>query len=250
VTAVTVSRRIAASADRLFNAWLDPASLAGRSLPRLEEAASAARAEGASVEIAVVDAMDQDAVDRHVDQVADAAGRVEHRPEHGGLRPRAGPGDRRHVARGLPAPGHGLPADELRDGEGGRAAHDPAGERRHPHDLYAGRAAHGQGLDRERGAERRARGVLARARRRARAGGRARGMRASACLVGCGGDVVHGRDVRAHRRGRRHAETSGSRWSTDPRRHRMLRAVDGEEVGSRDHAVALVSKRMRRGSAM
>ena len=51
--------------------------LAGRSLPRLEAAASAARAEGASVDIAVVDAMDQDAVDRHADEVADAAGRID-----------------------------------------------------------------------------------------------------------------------------------------------------------------------------
>lgn len=51
--------------------------LAGRSLPRLEAAASAARAEGADVSIAVVDAMDQAAVDRHVDEVADAAGRID-----------------------------------------------------------------------------------------------------------------------------------------------------------------------------
>jgi 3-oxoacyl-[acyl-carrier protein] reductase len=51
--------------------------LAGRSLPRLEAAASVARAEGADVSIAVVDAMDQDAVDRHVDEVTDAAGRID-----------------------------------------------------------------------------------------------------------------------------------------------------------------------------
>lgn len=51
--------------------------LAGTSLPRLEAAASAARAEGADVSIAVVDAMDQAAVDRHIDEVADAAGRVD-----------------------------------------------------------------------------------------------------------------------------------------------------------------------------
>jgi NAD(P)-dependent dehydrogenase (short-subunit alcohol dehydrogenase family) len=51
--------------------------LAGKSLPRLEAAASVARAEGADVSIAVVDAMDQAAVDRHVDEVADAAGRID-----------------------------------------------------------------------------------------------------------------------------------------------------------------------------
>lgn len=51
--------------------------LAGRSLPRLEAAASAARAEGAEVSIAVVDASDQAAVDRHVDEVADIAGRID-----------------------------------------------------------------------------------------------------------------------------------------------------------------------------
>ena len=51
--------------------------LAGKSLPRLEAAASVARAEGAEVSIAVVDAMDQAAVDRHVDEVADAAGRID-----------------------------------------------------------------------------------------------------------------------------------------------------------------------------
>lgn len=51
--------------------------LAGRSLPRLEAAASVARAEGASVEIAVIDAMAEDAVDRHADDVMDAAGRMD-----------------------------------------------------------------------------------------------------------------------------------------------------------------------------
>ena len=51
--------------------------LAGRSLPRLEAAASAARDAGASVEIAVVDAMDQEAVDAHVDAVAMREGRID-----------------------------------------------------------------------------------------------------------------------------------------------------------------------------
>ncbi|MFE6964165.1 SDR family NAD(P)-dependent oxidoreductase [Agromyces sp. NPDC057679] len=51
--------------------------LAGRSLPRLEAAATAVRAEGADVAIAVVDAMDQAAVDRHVDEVVAAAGRID-----------------------------------------------------------------------------------------------------------------------------------------------------------------------------
>jgi NAD(P)-dependent dehydrogenase (short-subunit alcohol dehydrogenase family) len=51
--------------------------LAGRSLPRLEAAAAEARELGASVEVAVVDAMDQAAVDRHVDEVTDAAGRID-----------------------------------------------------------------------------------------------------------------------------------------------------------------------------
>jgi 3-oxoacyl-[acyl-carrier protein] reductase len=51
--------------------------LAGRNLPKLEAAASAARAEGADVSIAVVDAMEQDAVDRHADEVAATAGRID-----------------------------------------------------------------------------------------------------------------------------------------------------------------------------
>ncbi|GAA3862263.1 SDR family oxidoreductase [Leifsonia kafniensis] len=51
--------------------------LAGRSRARLEAAASVARREGAEVEIAVVDAMDQDAVDRHVTAVADATGHID-----------------------------------------------------------------------------------------------------------------------------------------------------------------------------
>jgi NAD(P)-dependent dehydrogenase (short-subunit alcohol dehydrogenase family) len=51
--------------------------LAGRSLSRLEAAATEARELGASVDIAVVDAMDQAAVDRHVDEVTDAAGRID-----------------------------------------------------------------------------------------------------------------------------------------------------------------------------
>ncbi|WP_395244128.1 SDR family NAD(P)-dependent oxidoreductase [Agromyces sp. MMS24-K17] len=51
--------------------------LAGRSLPRLEAAAAVARAEGAEVSITVVDAMDQAEVDRHVDAVAEVAGRID-----------------------------------------------------------------------------------------------------------------------------------------------------------------------------
>ncbi|MCD5348125.1 SDR family NAD(P)-dependent oxidoreductase [Agromyces sp. S2-1-8] len=51
--------------------------LTGRSLPRLEAAASAARAAGADVSIAVVDAMSQAEVDRHVDEVAEIAGRID-----------------------------------------------------------------------------------------------------------------------------------------------------------------------------
>lgn len=63
------ARVLAREGARLF--------LAGRSLPRLEAAASLARAEGAEVSVAVVDAMDQIAVDRHVDEVAQAAGRLD-----------------------------------------------------------------------------------------------------------------------------------------------------------------------------
>ncbi|ANJ26020.1 SDR family NAD(P)-dependent oxidoreductase [Agromyces aureus] len=51
--------------------------LAGRSLPRLEAAASALREFGGSVEIAVVDAMDQAEVDAHVDAVAEREGRLD-----------------------------------------------------------------------------------------------------------------------------------------------------------------------------
>ncbi|MRG60327.1 SDR family oxidoreductase [Agromyces sp. CFH 90414] len=52
--------------------------LAGRSLPRLERAAAAARDAGASdVDIAVIDAMDQADVDTHLDGVAMRAGSVD-----------------------------------------------------------------------------------------------------------------------------------------------------------------------------
>ena len=68
---------IGSAAARVFAREGARLFLAGRSLPRLEAAASAARAEGADVSIAVVDAMDQAAVDRHVDEVADAAGRID-----------------------------------------------------------------------------------------------------------------------------------------------------------------------------
>ncbi|MEI5582596.1 MULTISPECIES: SDR family NAD(P)-dependent oxidoreductase [unclassified Agromyces] len=68
---------IGAAAARVFAREGARLFLAGRSLPRLEAAASAARSLGATVDVAVVDAMDQAAVDRHVDAVADAAGRID-----------------------------------------------------------------------------------------------------------------------------------------------------------------------------
>ncbi|GAA2041947.1 SDR family oxidoreductase [Agromyces tropicus] len=68
---------IGAAAARVFAREGARLFLAGRSLPRLEAAASAARAQGAEVDVAVVDAMDQAAVDRHVDRVTDAAGRLD-----------------------------------------------------------------------------------------------------------------------------------------------------------------------------
>ncbi|WP_448811957.1 SDR family NAD(P)-dependent oxidoreductase [Agromyces bauzanensis] len=68
---------IGSAAARVFAREGARLFLAGRSAPRLEEAASAARAEGAEVSTAVVDAMDRSAVDRHVDEVADAAGRID-----------------------------------------------------------------------------------------------------------------------------------------------------------------------------
>ncbi|MFF2371360.1 SDR family NAD(P)-dependent oxidoreductase [Agromyces sp. NPDC058110] len=51
--------------------------LAGRSLPRLEAAASAIRELGGEVSIAVVDAMDQAAVDAHADDVLAREGRID-----------------------------------------------------------------------------------------------------------------------------------------------------------------------------
>ncbi|MGQ7310189.1 SDR family NAD(P)-dependent oxidoreductase [Microbacterium arabinogalactanolyticum] len=63
------ARAFAREGARLF--------LAGRSLPRLEAAAEEARAAGAEVEVAVVDASDQAAVDHHADEVAETAGRID-----------------------------------------------------------------------------------------------------------------------------------------------------------------------------
>ena len=68
---------IGSAAARVFAREGARLFLAGRSTPRLEAAASAARAEGAEVSTAVVDAMSQAAVDRHVDEVTDAAGRID-----------------------------------------------------------------------------------------------------------------------------------------------------------------------------
>lgn len=68
---------IGAAAARAFAREGARLFLAGRSLPALEAAAAAARAEGAEVSIAAVDAMDQSSVDRHVDQVVAAAGRID-----------------------------------------------------------------------------------------------------------------------------------------------------------------------------
>ncbi|WP_127795116.1 SDR family NAD(P)-dependent oxidoreductase [Agromyces sp. LHK192] len=69
---------IGAATARVFAREGARLHLAGRSLPRLERAAAAARDAGASeVSIAVVDAMRQDEVDAHVDAVAMEAGTVD-----------------------------------------------------------------------------------------------------------------------------------------------------------------------------
>ncbi|MBS1672623.1 MAG: SDR family oxidoreductase [Actinobacteria bacterium] len=68
---------IGSAAARVFAREGARLFLAGRSLPRLEQAAAAARAEGAEVSIALVDAADQGEVDRHVDRVAEQAGRID-----------------------------------------------------------------------------------------------------------------------------------------------------------------------------
>ncbi|GGI43997.1 SDR family NAD(P)-dependent oxidoreductase [Agromyces flavus] len=68
---------IGAAAARVFAREGARLFLAGRSRPRLEAAASAARSLGAVVDIAVVDAMDEVAVDRHIDEVTDVAGRID-----------------------------------------------------------------------------------------------------------------------------------------------------------------------------
>lgn len=68
---------IGAAAARVFAREGARLFLAGRSPNRLEAAASAARAEGAEVSVAVVDAMDQNAVDRHADDVGAEAGRID-----------------------------------------------------------------------------------------------------------------------------------------------------------------------------
>ncbi|PRB02536.1 SDR family NAD(P)-dependent oxidoreductase [Microbacterium sp. MYb64] len=68
---------IGAAAARVFAREGARLFLAGRSLPRLEAAASAARAEGGDVSVAVVDAMDQAAADRHAGDVVAEAGRID-----------------------------------------------------------------------------------------------------------------------------------------------------------------------------
>ena len=68
---------IGAAAARVFARECARVFLAGRSLPRLESAAESARRQGAEVSVDVVDAMDQEAVDRHIDDVAATAGSVD-----------------------------------------------------------------------------------------------------------------------------------------------------------------------------
>ena len=68
---------IGAAAARVFAREGATLFLAGRSRPRLEGGGIRCRSLGATVEIAVVDAMDEAAVDRHVDEVTDAAGRID-----------------------------------------------------------------------------------------------------------------------------------------------------------------------------
>ncbi|KQX05574.1 MULTISPECIES: SDR family NAD(P)-dependent oxidoreductase [unclassified Leifsonia] len=68
---------IGSAAARVFAREGAQVFLAGRSLPRLEAAASSIRADRGSVEIAVVDAMDQAAVDDHVDAVVRAQGGID-----------------------------------------------------------------------------------------------------------------------------------------------------------------------------
>ncbi|KQM82506.1 SDR family NAD(P)-dependent oxidoreductase [Agromyces sp. Leaf222] len=68
---------IGAAAARVFAREGARLHLAGRSLPRLEGAASVVRELGGTVDIDVVDAMDQEAVDAHVDAVAMREGRID-----------------------------------------------------------------------------------------------------------------------------------------------------------------------------
>jgi 3-oxoacyl-[acyl-carrier protein] reductase len=64
-----VARAFAREGARVF--------LAGRTLARLEAVAGEIRAAGGAAETAAVDALDQDAVDRHADAVVAAAGRLD-----------------------------------------------------------------------------------------------------------------------------------------------------------------------------
>ncbi|WP_251439622.1 SDR family NAD(P)-dependent oxidoreductase [Microbacterium sp. USTB-Y] len=68
---------IGAAAARVFAREGARLFLAGRSLPRLEAAASRVRSEGGEVSVAVVDASDPFAVERHADEIAESAGRID-----------------------------------------------------------------------------------------------------------------------------------------------------------------------------
>ena len=184
--------------------------LAGKSLPRLEAAASVARAEGAEVSIAVVDAMDQVAVDRHVDEVADAAGRIDIALNAVGFD---------HV-QGLPIAETSLD-DYLHPVVGYLQTNFVTAKAVSRHMI-----AQGSGVIltiSTPGARLTGRGLIGNAARSAGSrGSRARspassarwgsgGLRASARDVGCPRDLVHARDVRPHGRGQRHPDgCSGS----------------------------------------
>ena len=119
-----VARAFAREGARVF--------LAGRTPAKLDAVADEIRSAGGAAETAVVDALDEHAVDEHADAVAAEAGGIDisfnsdHPPAH--------PHDpaRRDGGRRLHGAGGDRCANHVPDRQGGRAAHDPAAFGRDP----------------------------------------------------------------------------------------------------------------------
>ena len=112
-----VARAFAREGARVF--------LAGRTQAKLDKVADEIRSNGGVADTAVVDALDERAVDAYVDAVVEQAGQHRYlvQPHLVRRRPGAVDGD---IGRGFPSADHDRDADAVLDDAGGRPAHGQA----------------------------------------------------------------------------------------------------------------------------